>query len=336
MTSRPSGNGDNEGMELVKIADQVEALDVLYGDGVWEITKALTEKQRYERSQARVGLASNVLGIAAGGAALATAARNPALRKGAANVKNAGPATKWLARKLDVTPRTAAKLYRAGAAGAVGLQVANTGGDLIANRVLSREAKVKKSSTDVSGAKIKLVKRGVNLAGTGAKQAPKISGKAMAATQQVPELANKAVQTVKKDVDFNIRGEISKMNVEKKQVFGWASVIEINGEPVIDLQGDVMTIDTIEKAAYDYVHKSRKGGNQHQRAGEEPLHVSDMIESFVLTPEKKDQMGLPDTVPTGWWVGFQINDDDTWNAYKDGKLKEFSIHGSGTRKALEV
>lgn len=314
----------------------IAVLDALYGDGAWEISKALTEKEK--RTQARVGLASNIVGMAAGTAAMVTAAKNPALKKGGAHAGNAGPATRWLARKMGSSEASAAKLYRAGAAGALGLQVANTGGDLVANRVLSRESKkkVSKSETEVAPVKYKMVKKGVNLAGTGAKQAPKISGKAMAAAQQVPELGQKVAETVKKDVDFSIRGEISKMNVEKKQVFGWASVIEINGEPVIDLQGDVMTIDTIEKAAYDYVHKSRKGGNQHQRSGEEPLHVSDMIESFVLTPEKKDQMGLPDTVPTGWWVGFKINDDATWESYKNGQLKDFSVHGSGTRRVVDL
>ncbi len=314
----------------------IAVLDALYGDGAWEISKALTEKEK--RTQARVGLASNIVGMAAGTAAMVTAAKNPALKKGGAHAGNAGPATRWLARKMGSSEASAAKLYRAGAAGALGLQVANTGGDLVANRVLSRESKkkVSKSETEVAPVKYKMVKKGVNLAGTGAKKAPVISGKAMAAAQQAPELGQKIVETVKKDVDFSIRGEISKMNVEKKQVFGWASVIEINGEPVIDLQGDVMTIDTIEKAAYDYVHKSRKGGNQHQRSGEEPLHVSDMIESFVLTPEKKDQMGLPDTVPTGWWVGFKINDDATWESYKNGQLKDFSVHGSGTRRVVDL
>lgn len=126
------------------------------------------------------------------------------------------------------------------------------------------------------------------------------------------------------------------MNDEKKQVFGWASVIEIDGKPVIDLQSDVMTIETVEKAAYKYVHSSRKGGRQHAREGEEPLHVSDMIESFVLTPEKKEKMGIPESAPTGWWVGFQINDDDTWQDYKDGKLKDFSIHGSGRRVEVDA
>jgi hypothetical protein len=318
-----------------------EILYALYGDGAWEISKALTKEQ--QRTQARVGLASNILGITAGTAALVTAAKNPALRRGGATLKHAGPFTKYVARKLGTNTKTAAKVIRAGAAGAVGLQVANTGGDLVANRVLSRESK-KKVVVDKSGTptqyKVKVARKGIDAAATGAKKAPVMTGRAMATANQAADpIKQRVLEHVRKDVedvDFTVRGEISKMNTEKKQVFGWASVIELNGQPVIDLQDDVMTIDTIEKAAYNYVNKSRKGGRQHQRNGEEPLHVSDMIESFVLTPEKKQAMGLPDTTPTGWWCGFQINDDDTWQAYKDGKLKDFSIHGSGTRKALEV
>jgi hypothetical protein len=262
--------------------------------------------------------------------------------------------------KLGAAAKKASKKYAVPVAGAaLGLQVANIAGDAVANRVLARGAKKKEvhkaeTPTDLKAGKYKLAKKGVNLAGAGAKKAPQVASQTFAAAQQIPELSQKTalatsnyakagtdytkakVSSVKKNVDFQIRGEVSKMNTELKQVFGWASVIEMNGEPVIDLQGDIMTIDTIEKAAYSYVHSSRKGGRQHQRVGEEPMHVSDMIESFVLTPEKKQQMGLPNDTPTGWWVGFQINDDDTWQAYKDGKLKEFSIHGSGTRKAMEI
>lgn len=315
----------------------VETLQVLYGEGAWEISKALTAAQ--ERKQARVGLASNVVGLTAGVAALATAAKNPALRKVGATKAHAGPATKWLARRLNTSERNAARMYQAGAAGALGLQVANTGGDVVANRVLSRESKkpIHKSQTPTQY-KIKAARKGVDVAAYGAKKAPVVSGKAMAkANLAADPIKQKVMETVRKDdVDFEVRGEICKMNTDKKQVFGWASVIEINGEPVIDLQDDVMTIDTIEKAAYNYVNKSRKGGRQHQRNGEEPLHVSDMIESFVLTPEKKTAMGLPDTTPTGWWVGFKVNDEDTWQAYKNGELKDFSLHGSGTRRAVDV
>lgn len=312
----------------------METLGALYGDGAWEVSKALSEKDK--RTQARVGLASNVLGLAAGVVGTKDAAQK------LLEIRNTKKNGAYVARHAKA-PKKLGKYAVPLAAGALGLQVANNAGDVVANRVLSRESKkkVSKEHTGPTNAKLKLVKRGVNTAGEGAKAAPKLTAKIAAAAQEVPDNNQMPVKifnrkTVKKSVGLEIKGEVSKMLTDKKQVFGWASVIELDGEPVVDLQGDVMTIDTIEKAAYDYVHTSRKGGRQHARDGELPLHVSDMIESFVMTPEKKEAMGLGPEVPTGWWVGFQVNDEDTWQAYKDGKLKEFSIHGSGTRKALEV
>jgi hypothetical protein len=317
-------------MEMVKI-DQVELLDALYGDGAWEISKAMSDQ-----TKRKVTAGLSAVGATAGAAGLGYAAlkTGQAYRgaKGATRVKRLGAAVKHEKLGTALIP----------------LEVAGLGGEIMATKILhgdtqKKPKRVAKAATDARQVKYKLAKVGVDATAKGAKKAPVVGKKAFAVAQQAPEYTQRAVETtkrtygsVKKNVDFKITGEVSKMNDEKKQVFGWASVIEVNGEPVIDMQGDVMTIDTIEKAAYTYVHGSRKGGNQHQRNGEEPLHVSDMIESFVLTPEKKSAMGLPDDVPTGWWVGFQINDDDTWDAYKNGKLKEFSIHGSGTRKSLEL
>lgn len=131
-------------------------------------------------------------------------------------------------------------------------------------------------------------------------------------------------------------GVISKVDTEQRQVFGWASVSNLNGQDVVDLQGDVVPIDEIEKSAYKYVLESRKGGDMHKRvskfAADEPLHTADMIESFVVTPEKLEKMGLaPDALPHGWWIGFHVNDDQQWDDVKSGRRAGFSIHGSGTR-----
>jgi hypothetical protein len=141
---------------------------------------------------------------------------------------------------------------------------------------------------------------------------------------------------------FTWTGEISKVDEDKRQVFGWASISEINGEPVLDLQGDIVPIEETEKAAYRYVIESRKGGDMHARVKKglttewtEPKHTADLVESFVVTPEKLEKMGLPsDALPLGWWVGFKVNDDEQWNLVKSGKRTGFSIHGSGTRKDL--
>lgn len=130
--------------------------------------------------------------------------------------------------------------------------------------------------------------------------------------------------------------EISKVNAEKRQVFGWASIVEVNGEPVVDRQGDIIAPEEIEKAAYDYVVKSRKGGSQHRRDGDEPFHASDMIESIVFTDDKIAKMGLPDDFPRGWWVGYKVHDDETWEDIKAGKKTGFSIHGRGKREEVGV
>ena len=113
-------------------------------------------KSESEKKQARVGLASNFIGIAAGTAATAAALRNPALRRPGSS--SPGPVTGRALRaasgrqgrvaRVLRTPRGRAALIAAGAGGALGLQVANLGGDLVANRVLSRESKIGKSGVD--------------------------------------------------------------------------------------------------------------------------------------------------------------------------------------------
>lgn len=130
-------------------------------------------------------------------------------------------------------------------------------------------------------------------------------------------------------------GEFSKVDDEKRQVFGYASIVELDGEPVIDRQGDYISSEEIEKAAYAYVQNSRKGGHQHKRDGENPFHASNMIESIVFTPEKIEKMGLPSSTPVGWWVGYKVEDEETWQKVKKGEVTGFSIHGKGKRQEID-
>lgn len=136
-------------------------------------------------------------------------------------------------------------------------------------------------------------------------------------------------------VDYGFVGEISKINEDKRLVFGWCSLSEIDGEPVVDLQDDWAPIDEIEKSAYAYVVESRKGGDMHERDGDGPKHVSDLVESFIATPEKLQKMGLSEeaskTVPSGWWIGFKVQDDAQWDLVKNNERSGFSIHGKGSR-----
>jgi len=169
--------------------------------------------------------------------------------------------------------------------------------------------------------------------------APRAAGKGLeyskVAHGQLKKLPDKvSTKKVKKsaeDVEVIWSGDFAKANLEKQQLFGWASVIEVNGEPVLDLQGDVISADEMEKAGYSYVMKSRKGGDMHLRDNWAPIQKSEMIESFIVTDEKRQAMGLPDSVPTGWWVGFQVQDPQVWADVKAGKRTGFSIHGTGKR-----
>lgn len=135
------------------------------------------------------------------------------------------------------------------------------------------------------------------------------------------------------DTEFSSHHEITKVDEDQRLVFGWASIgIDKNGGIIEDRQGDILDDpDEIEKAAYDFVLNSRDGGEMHVRKG-----VSTLVESVVFTPEKTRAMGIPDgTVPTGWWVGFKVNDEAVWKSVKDGKYTMFSVHGRGMRKALD-
>jgi len=137
--------------------------------------------------------------------------------------------------------------------------------------------------------------------------------------------------------DLTWEGEIQKFDEDKHQVFGWCSLSKVNGEDVVDRQGDYIPLEEVEKSAYDYVVNSRKGGDMHRRIGEEPMHTSDMIESFVVTPEKLSKMGLPENaLPHGWWTGFSINDEEQWASVKKNERGYFSIHGKGRRVTKEL
>lgn len=135
--------------------------------------------------------------------------------------------------------------------------------------------------------------------------------------------------------EVTVYTEISKTDPKKQLVFGWASIVSKDGLPVSDRQGDYISPDDLEDSAYTYVLESRKGGHQHKRTPlNEPMHVSDMVESVMLTPEKIQKMGLPPETPQGWWVGYKVRDPEVWDAVEKGEITGFSVHGKGKRTPL--
>jgi hypothetical protein len=133
-------------------------------------------------------------------------------------------------------------------------------------------------------------------------------------------------------VEIEAHGEIAKADKAQKNVFGWAYVThDVNGEVVIDKSGEfVDDYAEIEKAAYNFVLKSRAGDADHTN-----VQSSTMIESMVFTPEKIEKMGIPKGVlPSGWWVGFHVEDEKLWESVDRGERVAFSVHGTGVKKEV--
>lgn len=153
--------------------------------------------------------------------------------------------------------------------------------------------------------------------------------------RQPPNLQPNPV--AKADCEWQV--PISKLDEDKRLVFGWASLSKVDGQPVTDRQGDYIPIEESEEAAYTYMLNSRKGGDMHRRVtkADEPYHAFTVVESMVFTPEKIEALGLePDALPHGWWLGGKVHDDQQWQDVKEGKRTGFSVHGTGVRKEMEL
>lgn len=127
--------------------------------------------------------------------------------------------------------------------------------------------------------------------------------------------------------------EIFKTDEDQRLVFGWASVaINVAGETLEDRQHDMIDPEDLEEAAYEYVLNFRDTGEEHlpgyRKKGK-------LVESCVFTPEKQRAMGIPEgTLPVAWWIGFKIDDDDTWARIKNGTYRMFSIEGKAEREEV--
>lgn len=121
---------------------------------------------------------------------------------------------------------------------------------------------------------------------------------------------------------------VIKLVEDRRLVFGWASVAIKDGDTLVtDLQEDQIEPEELEDAAYDFAMHSGLANDMHEG---DP--VGQMVESFVVTPEKLDKMGLSrrDGPAVAHWVGFRLS-PDAFEKVKAGKRTMFSIEGKAQR-----
>lgn len=119
---------------------------------------------------------------------------------------------------------------------------------------------------------------------------------------------------------------------DERLVFGWANVsVAADGTQVVDSHSDMIDPDVLEKAAYEYVLQFRDAGQMHAGGS-----VGRLVESFMVTPQKLEAMGLAsDALPVALWVGFKIDDADVWAKVKSGEYPAFSIQGQAMREPVD-
>lgn len=127
---------------------------------------------------------------------------------------------------------------------------------------------------------------------------------------------------------------IFKTDDDQHLVFGWASVsITVDGQILEDRQHDTIDPEDLEEAAYEYVLNFRDTGEEHMPGYRKK---GKLVESCVFTAEKQKAMGIPEGVlPVAWWIGFKIDDEDTWQLVKNGTYKMFSIEGRAQREEIQ-
>lgn len=105
--------------------------------------------------------------------------------------------------------------------------------------------------------------------------------------------------------------DIGKIDAEQRRVWGWASVIEVDGARVVDTQGDVISQPVLRKAADEFLG-DRTGGFMHLTDGSDrPMKVWDVTDSVVIDTDVgralvSEITGQPYAGPVakaGWWIG---------------------------------
>lgn len=116
---------------------------------------------------------------------------------------------------------------------------------------------------------------------------------------------------------------ITKADDEARIVYG--VVLEPH---TTDLQGDVLSIDTIENAAHKYLIEHRTVGDNHSQKAR-----AEVVESYLAPADM--ELGGQKISKGSWVMAVHVIDDELWKSVKSGDYSGFSIGGTGARTKIE-
>ncbi len=128
---------------------------------------------------------------------------------------------------------------------------------------------------------------------------------------------------------FRFNVTIEKASVTGRHVRGFASVVERDGAPVVDSEGDVIAMDDLRKAAHAFITTARVAKAMHKGS-----QVGEIVESVLIDEEFAKALGVSDT-RRGWWIGMDVHDDSIAERVAKGEYRAFSIGGRGVRKEIQ-
>ena len=125
----------------------------------------------------------------------------------------------------------------------------------------------------------------------------------------------KEIENIKENkVDIKVNKFIKKEE-EKKLVYG--VVLEPDS---VDLQGDIISVEEIEKSAHNYMINSRMVGYRHNSIAD-----ARVVESYIFNIENQE------IVKGSWIIVVKVMNYDLWEKVKNNEINGFSIGGYGNR-----
>lgn len=118
--------------------------------------------------------------------------------------------------------------------------------------------------------------------------------------------------------------QIKKSDIQGK-ITGWASIVtDETGKSIVDHDGHIIPIDELERAVHQAFAKVSGAG----RAGlmHAVTNQADVVESFVVTADKRAALGFGDG-PEGWIVTLQVKNKELLEKIISGEYGELSLSG---------